>query len=56
LFPQLVPAGEGVLQFNDILRVALQTGVENYFIELDLAPNPIADINSAYSFISNVEL
>jgi sugar phosphate isomerase/epimerase len=56
LFPQLVPAGEGVLPLNDILRVAHQTGVEHYFIEQDLAPNPIADINSAYSFISNVEL
>jgi hypothetical protein len=45
-----------VLPLNDILRVAHQTGVEHYFIEQDLAPNPIADINSAYSFISNVEL
>ena len=56
LFPQLVPAGEGVLPLSNILKVAHQTEVEHYFIEQDLAPNPIVDINSAYSFISNVEL
>lgn len=56
LFPQLVSAGEGVLPLSNILKVAHQTGVEHYFIEQDLAPNPIEDIKSAYSFISNVEL
>lgn len=56
LFPQLVPAGEGVLSLGNILKVAHQTGVEHYFIEQDLAPNPIVDIKNAYSFITNVDL
>jgi hypothetical protein len=56
LFPQLVPAGEGALPLKDILKVAYKTGVQHYFIEQDLAPHPIEDINSAFSFISNVEV
>lgn len=56
LFPQLLPAGEGVLPLKEILKMANQTGVEHYFIEQDSAPNPIENINSAFSFISNVEL
>jgi len=56
LFPVLVPAGEGVLPLQDILKTADQIGVEHYFIEQDLAPNPIENITSAFSFISNVKL
>lgn len=56
LFPVLVPAGEGVLPLKDILKTANQTGVEHYFIEHDLAPQPIQNITSAFNFISNVEV
>jgi sugar phosphate isomerase/epimerase len=56
LFPVLVPAGEGVLPLKDILKTANQTGVEHYFIEHDLAPQPIQNIASAYNFISKVEI
>jgi sugar phosphate isomerase/epimerase len=56
LFPQLVPAGEGALPLKDVLKIAHKSGVEHYFIEQDLAPHPIEDINSAFSFISNVEV
>ena len=51
LFPLLVPAGSGQLPLNEILKVAYNTGVEHYFIEHDLAPNPYENIQSAYDFL-----
>ena len=56
LFPVMVPAGEGVLPLRDILKTANKTGVEHYFIEQDLAPNPIQDVASAFTFVSHVEI
>ena len=51
LFPLLVPAGSGQLPLNEILKVAYNTGVEHYFIEHDLAPNPYENIQSAYDYL-----
>ena len=51
LFPLLVPAGSGQLPLNEILKVAYNSGVEHYFIEHDLAPNPYENIQSAYDFL-----
>ena len=56
MFPILVPAGEGVLHLETILKTADQTGIEHYFIEHDWAPQPLENIKSAYTFISNVDL
>lgn len=51
LFPQLVAAGEGVMNLSEILRTAMQNGVEHYFIEHDFAPDPLTNIGSAANYL-----
>ena len=54
LFPLLVPAGSGQIPLNEILEVAYNTGVEHYFVEHDLAPNPYENIQSAHDFLKGL--
>lgn len=54
LFPLLVPAGEGKIPLQEILSTAYHTGVEHYFIEHDLAPNPKENISSAFNYINEL--
>ena len=51
LFPQLVAAGEGVMNLSEILQTAMLHGVEHYFIEHDFAPDPITNIGSAANYL-----
>lgn len=54
LFPQLVAAGEGIMPLKEILKTASENGVDHYFIEHDFAPDPIANIGSAATYLKNL--
>ena len=51
LFPMLVAAGEGVINLDEIIGIAMNNGVEHYIIEHDLAPDPLANISAASNYL-----
>lgn len=54
LFPLLVPAGQGEIPIEDILKVAYHSGIEHYFIEHDLAAKPYEYIQGAFNYLNNL--
>ena len=56
LFPYMTDAGSGVLDLPSILSHAKQSGVRHFFVERDLAPNPIQTLRNNYRYLSAVEL
>ena len=55
LFPQLTTAGQGIIDLPGILKTALNTGVDHYFIEHDLAPNPRVDLQNSFDYLNKLE-
>ncbi len=56
LFPLLVPAGSGDIPLKEILASARRAGVEHFFIEHDLAPEPKKDIQAACNYLRSLDL
>jgi sugar phosphate isomerase/epimerase len=56
LFPYLANAGSGVLDLPNILAHAKTSGVEHFIVERDLAPEPKADLQQSYSYLSKLDL
>ncbi len=54
LFPLLVPSGKGQIPLKEIIGVALDTGVEHYFIEQDLAGRPKEDIETSFNYLEGL--
>lgn len=55
LFPLLVPSGKGQIPLKEIIGVAIDTGVDHYFIEQDLAGRPKEDIEASFNFLNSLE-
>jgi sugar phosphate isomerase/epimerase len=53
LFPYLADAGSGVLDIKGILSQAQQAGVEHYFVERDLAPDPQEALRNAFRYLKS---
>lgn len=43
--------GNGTLDFADIIDAALQTGVEHFFVEQDVAPDPLRSIAASIAYL-----
>jgi sugar phosphate isomerase/epimerase len=56
LFPHLTNAGSGVLDLENILSHALQSGVEHFIVERDLAPDPEEDLRKSFSYLNALKL
>ena len=56
LFPQLTTAGKGAIDLPGILEVAMDKGVDHYFVEQDLAPNPWQDLQDSFNYISALSI
>ena len=56
LFPYLANAGTGVLDLPNILSHAKKSGVEHFVVERDLAPDPKADLQKSYDYLSKLNL
>tara|TARA_Y100000385_G_scaffold290041_1_gene361564 strand:- start:11244 stop:12113 length:870 start_codon:yes stop_codon:yes gene_type:complete len=54
LFPLLVPSGEGAIPLKEIIEIAQKTGMEHYFIEQDLAGDPIGDIETSFKYLDGL--
>ena len=54
LFPKMADAGEGVLDLDEILKVASMTGVQHFYLERDLAPDPDQTLKGSYQYLSSI--
>lgn len=54
LFPHLTNAGSGVLDLPKILSHALQSGVEHFIVERDLAPEPEEDMRKSITYLKSL--
>jgi sugar phosphate isomerase/epimerase len=54
LFPKMADPGAGVLDLDAITRQALASGVEHFFVERDLAPNPAETLANSYRYLAGL--
>jgi sugar phosphate isomerase/epimerase len=54
LFPLMTSAGEGELGVKEIIEVALQTGVDHFFVEQDLVADPEVALAKSSAFIKSI--
>jgi len=52
LFPKMADPGEGVFDLAKIIQVAIESGVDHFYLERDLTPQPDKTLSTGYSFIS----
>lgn len=56
LFPALTTVGNGVLDIEGIVAAGKENGVQHFFVEQDLAPDPINDLQNSINYLKNIEL
>lgn len=54
LFPNMVSAGEGVVDLKAIIPVALKNGVNHFFVEQDMVQNPALALKSSFDYLSSI--
>ncbi len=54
LFPKMADPGSGVFNIKEIVDAATQSGVEHFFLERDLAPDPITTLKNSYQYLSTI--
>lgn len=50
-FRNVTSCGSGIIDLKTIIPKALKTGVEHFFVEHDLAPNPKVDLRSSANYL-----
>ena len=55
LFPFIADAGSGVLDLPGILAQARKSDVQHFFVERDLAPNPVETLKKSYQYLAALE-
>ena len=55
LFPQIADAGSGVLDLATIISRARRAGVEHFYLERDLAPDPDKTLEESFRYLSSLE-
>lgn len=53
-FPKMADPGQGVFDIPAILAAAERNGVDHYFLERDLAPQPEATLRNAYGVLAAI--
>lgn len=53
-FPLMADPGEGVLDIPAILAAAEAAGVEHYYLERDLAPEPVETLRNSYGLLTEM--
>lgn len=56
LFPAITSAGAGVLDLPAILRAAQRAGVEQYYVEYDIAPDPEQALGDSIRYLRGLTL
>jgi sugar phosphate isomerase/epimerase len=54
LFPKMADPGDGVFPIPAILAAARKSGVEHFFLERDLAPDPESTLRNSYKNLSQM--
>lgn len=54
LFPKMADPGAGVFKIDEIVEAGIQSGVEHFFLERDLAPDPINTLKNSYRYLSGL--
>ena len=53
-FPKMTDPGNGVFNIPEIIKAAASAGVEHYFLERDLAPEPADTIKNSYQYLKKL--
>lgn len=54
LFPKMADPGTGVFDLKELITTAEQSGVQHFFLERDLTPDPQTTLNNSFSYLSSV--
>jgi len=54
LFPKMADPGAGVFNIKEIVEAGIQSGVEHFFLERDLAPDPMTTLKNSYAYLSGL--
>lgn len=54
LFPYISDAGSGVLDLPAIIAQGVQSGVQHFLLERDLAPNPVETLQKSYHYLAGL--
>jgi sugar phosphate isomerase/epimerase len=54
LFPLMASAGSGVLELDAILKSAVDTGVEHFFVEQDLVADPGMALKNSFNYLDSL--
>ncbi len=54
LFPFMASVGAGVLDISAIVAEASASGVEHFYVERDLAPDPVDMLQTSYDYLSSL--
>lgn len=54
LFPKMADPGAGVFDIKAIVDAGIQSGVEHFFLERDLAPEPMATLRNSIKYFNSL--
>ena len=54
LFPYMSSAGDGILDLNNILKVAKENGMDHFFVEQDMVLHPEIALKRSYNYIKSI--
>lgn len=54
LFPKMADPGTGVFNIKEIVEAGIQSGVEHFFLERDLAPDPMTTLKNSYQYLNTI--
>lgn len=54
LFPLMTSAGAGVLDLENLIKVATETGVEHFFVEQDMVSDPEVALKQSLVYLKNL--
>lgn len=53
-FPKMSDPGDGVFDIKSIIKEGQKSGVEHFYLERDLAPEPMVTLNNSFKNLSNM--
>jgi len=54
LFPFMSSAGDGILDLNNILKVAKENGMDHFFVEQDMVLHPEIALKRSYNYLKSI--
>lgn len=54
LFPKMADPGSGVFNIKEIVEAGVQSGVEHFFLERDLAPDPLTTLKNSIHYLNSL--